>query len=268
MPHRIPHRAATFAICIALALPGCSTQNQRIGADDGSDVCRPQRVALDSTGNFFGEDIVKGAAIGAVGGGLLGALAGGNARSALIGATAGAVAGAAGGYWLARQKQASDQASLYQNVYSDLSRENASIDQTQLAFNQLTDCRQAEAFRIRQGVRAGTLDRPQAQALMAQVRGRSMVDLQIAQSINTRIQQRSSDFAFANAQINPGAPMAPEPPPSRPQRSGGRVNNAPRRPVTPEAQVQMATSTNLAKRDQFNQSIVRVQSNQSAFELS
>ncbi|MCO6419005.1 hypothetical protein JYK14_23010, partial [Siccirubricoccus sp. KC 17139] len=71
-------------------LAGCvTTREGRIGADDGTDSCRPQVVALDSTGNFFAEDILRGAAIGAVGGAALGAIAGGDWRSALIGAAAG-----------------------------------------------------------------------------------------------------------------------------------------------------------------------------------
>jgi hypothetical protein len=253
---------------MVMPLPGCSTQSQRLGADDGSDVCRPQRVALDSTGDYFGEDIVKGAALGAIGGGLIGALATGNARGALIGAAAGGVAGAAGGYWAARQKQAADQATLYQNVYSDIERDNITIDKTQAAFNQLVDCRQAEAARIRYDLRAGTISRPQAEAAMAAVRARSAFDLNMATTISNHIQTRSADFAFANAQVNPGASTSPTPPP-RPARATSRAPaRVPPPPTTPAGQVQAATSTNLAKRDQFNQSIARAQSNTSAFELS
>ena len=263
----------TPLVCCALAmpLPGCTTQSQRIGADDGSDVCRPQRVALDSTGDFFGEDIAKGAAVGAAGGGLVGLLAGRNARSAITGAVAGGVVGAAGGYWAARQKQASDQASLYKSVSSDLDRENASIDRTQLAFNQLVDCRQGEATRIRQSLRSGQVDRSQAEVMMADVRRRSAADLQIAQTINNKIQQRGSEFTFADAQINPGAPATPATPAAsstRSTRTGGRTTRRPAAPSTPAEHVQVATSTNLAKREEFNQSVARAQSNQSAFELS
>ena len=65
------HRGMAVLTAAAL-LAGCvSTREGRIGADDGSDACRAQVVALDSTGNFFGEDIVRGAAIGAVGGAAL-----------------------------------------------------------------------------------------------------------------------------------------------------------------------------------------------------
>lgn len=44
-------------ITAAAMLTACvSTREGRIGADDGTDACRAQVVALDSTGNFFGED--------------------------------------------------------------------------------------------------------------------------------------------------------------------------------------------------------------------
>lgn len=269
--HHYFFRFAAVAVCIALALPGCSTQSQRIGADDGSDVCRRQRVALDSTGDFFAEDIVKGAAIGAAIGGLSGLLAGRNTRSALLGGVAGGALGAAGGYWKARQQQASDQASLYRTISSDIQRDNASIDKTQLAFNQLVDCRRSEASRVRGDLSAGHLNRAQAQAAMAAVRERSLGDLRIAQAINDKIQERGNDFTFANNQLSSGTPgeageffdtgarVAPRP--GRPLRS-----NVPR-PGTPAGEVQVATSTNLAKREQLKQSIVSAQANTSAFEL-
>jgi uncharacterized protein YcfJ len=248
--------------CLSLVLSGCSTQSQRIGADDGSDVCHQQRVALDSTGDFFTEDIVKGAAVGAIGGALIGGLIGGNARGAAFGALAGGMAGAASGYWTARQKQATDQASLYQTVYGDIERDNISIGRTQVAFDQLVDCRRAEAARVRMGLRTGRLTPDQAQIAMAAVRERSDRDLRIAQSISTNIQSRSSDFAFANEQMNPGAAAS---------ASSAPVRGAPARvaqPGTPAGQVQTATLTNLSKRDQFSQSIARVQADRSAFELS
>ena len=53
-------RRAVCVITSAALLSGCvSTQMGRIGADDGSDPCRAQVVALDSTGDFFGEDIIR-----------------------------------------------------------------------------------------------------------------------------------------------------------------------------------------------------------------
>ena len=261
-------KLVTLVACVAMALPGCSTQNQRIGADNGSDVCRPQRVTLDSTGNFFAEDIVQGAAIGAAFGGLSGLLAGRDVRGALIGAAAGGALGAAGGYWKARQQQASDQASLYRTISSDIQRENGAIDKTQTAFNQLVDCRRSEASQVRADLSAGRITRDQAQAAMAAVRERSAGDLRIAQIISAKVQERSNDFAFANNQVNSSASADSDGPSYAVARSARRTHGSIPQPATPAGQVQVATSTNLAKREQLSQSIARVQANPSAFELS
>ena len=273
-------KAMLLATVASLALVGCTTQNERIGADDGSDRCRPQRVALDSTGNYFAEDIVKGAAIGAVGGALIGALTGGSnaGRNALIGGLAGAAAGAAGGYWASLQQQNKDQASLLTSISNDLSRENDQIDKTQLAFAQLNDCRRDEANRVRADLAAGRLTRPQAEQAMAGVKARAAEDLRIARQINAKLEERGANFQFANEQVNPPAPApvaaAPAPAPSRAPTAQAAPRPAPQQaapqlPRDPQkAQVAQATSTNLAKREQFAQSVQTAQANQSAFELT
>src|SRR6476646_10182059 len=84
-------RRGVSMVAITGLLCGCApgaftTQSQRIGPDDGTDSCRPQLVALDSTGNFFGADILKGAAIGAGTGALAGGLIGGLATGSWRGA--------------------------------------------------------------------------------------------------------------------------------------------------------------------------------------
>ncbi len=273
----LSRKAMLLATIASLALPGCTTQNERIGSDDGSDRCRPQRVALDSTGNYFAEDIIKGAAIGAIGGALLGALTGGSnaGRNALIGGVAGAAAGAAGGYWASMQQQNKDQATLLTNISNDLSRENDQIDKTQLAFAQLSDCRRDEANRVRADLAAGRLTRPQAEQAMAGVKARAAEDLRIARQINAKLEERGANFQFANEQVNPPAPVAaaPAPAPSRaPTQAAPRPapqQAAPQPPRDPQkAQVAQATSTNLAKREQFSQSVQMAQANQSAFELT
>jgi hypothetical protein len=267
----LSRKAMLLLTVAALALPGCTTQNERIGADDGSDRCRPQRVALDSTGNFFAEDMIKGAAMGAVGGALIGALTGGGnaARNALIGGAVGAAAGAAGGYWASLQQQNKDQASLLISISGDLARENDQIDKTQFAFAQLNDCRRDEANRVRADLAAGRLTRPQAEQAMAGVKARAAEDLRIARQINAKLEERGANFQFANDQINPPAPApvatasasaAPRPAPQQ---------AAPQPPRDPQkAQVAQATSTNLAKREQFSQTVQTAQANQSAFELT
>jgi uncharacterized protein YcfJ len=263
---RLANSFCLFATAATLLLPGCSTQGQRIGVDDGLDLCRRELVLLDSTGDYFAEDIVKGALIGAVGGGALGALAGGSSRDALIGALAGATAGAAAGYLKARQDQSRDQASLYLSVSNDIRRENASIDKTQLAFNQLLDCRQRSADRIKVDVRAGRLPRTVRQAQMADVRSRRDNDLLVARTISQRIQDRASNYEIAANQVAPAPVPGRSPQPIR-QATSPQATTTPLQSAS-ASDVRAATSTNLAKRDQFNRSIQTAQAQPSAFELS
>lgn len=263
---RLSNGLCLLATVATLILPGCSTQGQRIGSDDGSDVCRRELVALDSTGDYFAEDIVKGALIGGVAGGAIGVLAGKSSKDALIGALAGATAGAAAGYLKARQDQAQDQASLYLSVSNDIRRENASIDKTQLAFNQLLDCRQRSADRIKADLRSGRITRPMAEVQIEDVRRRRVNDLSVAHTINQRIQDRASNFEIAANQVAP-APVAGRPPqPIRPATSA-QASTAPLQSAS-AGDVRSATSTNLAKRDQFSRTIQTAESKPSAFELS
>lgn len=210
MPHarfRPAHRALC-AVTAAAVLAGCAqggltTQAQRIGADDGTDSCRRELVALDSTGDFFAEDIIKGAAIGALGGALIGGLAGGG-RGALIGAASGLAAGAAGGYLTALQQQAHDQAGMYSRARNDMTAESLQLDKTQLAFNQLVNCRFYQAQTIRVAYRQGQIPRAVADQQMAVVRQRAERDLALAQMINGKIQERGAEFDLAADKLSPG----------------------------------------------------------------
>jgi hypothetical protein len=211
MTHAI-RRTLAVTTAAAMLLAACTTREMRIGVDDGTDPCRTYVVALDSTGNYFGEDIVRGAAIGAVGGALLGGLiaaatgqrGSGVLAGAGIGAVAGGLAGGATGYFQARQQQAADQATLNNAIASDLAKENAELDRTQLAFNQLMDCRFVTAGRIRNDFRAGRLTQPQAQAQMANQRALIQRDIQSAQAINGRIGTRGAEFDTAIENVAPG----------------------------------------------------------------
>lgn len=203
---------------ITLLLTGCATgvnsftQAGRVGADDSSDSCHAQSVALDNTGNFFGQDILTGGAIGAATGGLIGGLVSGNWQGALIGAAAGGAAGAAGGYWEALQKQSQDEASLNATVTSNLTQENTQIDATQLAFNNDMDCRFGQAQAIRAQYAAGQITQAQAQTQMDQVKQLAQRDLALAQTINGQIQSRGAQFDTAVGNLSNGtpAPAAPQ----------------------------------------------------------
>ncbi len=189
--------------------PTAFTQAGRVGPDDGSDSCHAQAVALDNTGNFFGQDILTGAAVGAAAGGILGAIAGGNLQSTLIGAAAGGAVGAAGGYWAALQQQNQSEAQLDATVQSNLTTENAQIDQTQLAFNNDMDCRFGQAASIRAQYAAGTLTLAQAQTQMANVKALAQRDLALAQTIDGQIQSRGAQFDTAVTNLSSGtSPVA------------------------------------------------------------
>ncbi|MBL6078858.1 hypothetical protein JMJ56_12635 [Belnapia sp. T18] len=231
LPRR-PLRRLTASLTGLAFLAGCATtQADRIGADDGMDACRPQRVALDSTGNFYGQDMIRGAAIGAVSGGVLGGLIGaaatGRTRDIAIGAGAGVLAGgalgAAGGYLAAKQRQAQDQASLSAAIGGDLANENAQIDRTQLAFNQLIDCRLMAAEAIRQDVRGGRTAPEAGRLQMADLRTRVQQDIAMARRINQQISTRGAEFDTAIDAVAPGtrtqvaAHNAAPPAPARPR---------------------------------------------------
>ncbi len=208
-----PARSLTTAVIVAGLLSGCasgqfSTQTSRIGPDDGTDVCRRQLVALDSTGDFFGADILTGAALGAVAGGAAGALIGGNFKDALIGAAAGGVVGGSTGYLVALQRQHQDQAGMLSQIQGDLSRENAQIDRTQLAFDQLSDCRFMAAQMVRENYRTGRITRPVAEAQMADLKQRAQRDLALATQINQQIAGRGNDFEVAADNVAPGSRTA------------------------------------------------------------
>lgn len=206
-------RRPIAAVTAAAMLAGCvSTQASRIGVDDGRDACRAYVVQLDSTGDFFGEDILRGAAIGAgtgaIAGGAVAAATGRRGSDILVGAAIGALAGGliggTAGYLQARQRQAQDQAGLMMAVGGDLRNENAQLDRTQLAFNQLLDCRVNTANRIRQDVRAGRLSRDQGMALMAYQRDLMRRDVALARTINEKIGTRGAEFDTAIETIAPG----------------------------------------------------------------
>ena len=188
---------------------GLNTQSSRIGADDGSDSCRRQLVALDSTGDFYGEDILKGAVIGGLLGAASGALIGGDARGAAIGAAAGVAAGAAAGYWTAVRQQQHDQAGMFNQVQGDLSRENAQIDRTQLAFDQLMDCRFAQSRQINASYTQHQIDRATAVAQMAVVRQRAQRDLAYAKQLDAKIAQRGQQFDVAADNVAPAPSSTP-----------------------------------------------------------
>ncbi|CAK0778581.1 SH3 domain-containing protein [uncultured Gammaproteobacteria bacterium] len=260
-------RTTIAALAIgSLMLSGCSTRDQRIGADDGTDTCRAYRVALDSTGDFFAEDMIKGAAVGALGGALIGGLTG-DWKGALIGAAVGAAVGASAGYWNHLQEQQKDQAVLSRTVLTDLDKENGQIDQAQRAFNQLVDCRTNEANKVRAQLKAGQITRPAAEARIAQIKGQYQKDLELARLINENMQKRSANFEVASENLNPGSATKlqalSESKRTYEDAAPGKVARPrppkPAKPMhvaaTPQEQVLEATSSNVAKRNDYQATV-------------
>jgi len=240
---RNPLTRAAALLTASMMLAGCvTTQAGRIGYDDGSDGCRPQLAALDATGDFYGEDILQGAAVGALSGALIGGLASGRWQGALIGAAVGGAAGATVGYLSAVQRQARDQSAVYAQISADLGRENAQLDRTQVAFSQLMDCRLFAAARVRELVATGRMDRVSGQQQLANIRARFQADIQLAQSINGKITARGTEFDTAIDTVVPGGKASIQTAMYRPPP----VRVAPRRPVEVKFQPS-ATSASIGR---------------------
>lgn len=189
---------------VAMALSGCvTTQQDRIGVNDGTDACYQYRVALDSTGDYYAEDMLKGAVIGAGVGALTGVLASGNLKGALIGAAAGAALGTLGGYWNSKAQQGRDQAIL--GVMNDLDTENQNLNRTQIALDQLVNCRRAEIARVKADYKAKRIGKPEAEQRLALIRTQLDKDYAIASSINQNIVKRRDEYLIAADNIEPGS---------------------------------------------------------------
>jgi hypothetical protein len=89
-------------------------------------------------------------------------------------------------------------------IANDLSRENAQLGRTQVAFNQLMDCRFRSAENVRMALRQGRIGRPMAEAQMAAIRGQSERDIALARSISGRIGTRGAQFDTAVDGVVPG----------------------------------------------------------------
>jgi hypothetical protein len=233
--------AASSIVIVGLSLGSCAQQGGGIATASTSsdDVCRPQRLALDDTQQFFAGDIVKGALIGAAGGALTGFLFGGDARGAAIGAVAGGVAGGFTGYWVSQQQQGGSRTDLISRMVGDMDREQQQIDKAQTSFNALVECRRASARQINAELRAGTITRPQAEGRMAQVRQLANADIAIAKRINARVDERTGNYVYATEQAT-GAPLPPPtmaaaPAPTAPMASAPAAAPAPRPATTQQA---------------------------------
>lgn len=200
----------TALVAGSVMLVGCATpltREERIGQDDGSDPCRRYVVALDSTGNFFAEDMIKGAVegavAGAIAGGLIGLLSGGSggdiAKGAAIGAAVGGVAGAVGGYYNAQMKQGRDQAILAIN--EDLTREASELEKADTAVDALISCRISQRDQIRSDYARRRISRDEAKRNWAILQEQVNRDNELMQMVATNIGKRQEEYLYASEQV-------------------------------------------------------------------
>ncbi len=185
-------------------LSGCSALN--IHNDDKNDICYTSRNDLRQSEHYYAQSIVEGAAMGGAAGAGLGALAaainGGDIGSAaLIGGLSGMVAGGVGGYYLAKQKDISDEQTLAASVRGDILAENSEIDRTAVVFAKLRDCRFAAAERIKAEYKAGRITRDIAVIKLDELKHQFDEDIKIAQDLGLKMGSRMTEFQNANNKI-------------------------------------------------------------------
>lgn len=199
-----------------LLLSACAgqptTTAPQLGADDGTDACRPQIEQFDRTAAYFAAPIVAGAAvIGA--GGILGTRPG--IIGGIVWAASSAVAAAAAATYLESRQNAAhgDANALAGAVASDLEQENTQIAQTQQSLDAVTDCRLREAQRVQAAARAGEIQRREAEQRLAALRQQAERDLAMSQAVEQRIQARTAEIDTGVEVVAPGARTAPPPRP-------------------------------------------------------
>jgi hypothetical protein len=183
-----------------VGLTSCDTAQSLL---DSNDVCRDQRAALRSYGDYFAQDMLVGGAIGAAVGTVVG-LATHQSTGTTLGLAAGGLAiGAGAGYWAAVEQKNADTSARRRQVTNDIDAENQKIDGAQGAFNKLLDCRRQEAARLRADVRAGRISQVDGGKQMADIRSRYDDDIALAKKIGGNIATHSADLEFANEQLKP-----------------------------------------------------------------
>jgi len=177
-----------------------------VSQDDKNDLCYTSRNELRQSEHYYAESIVQGAAVGGAAGAGLGALtaviSGGDiGTAALIGGLSGAVAGGVGGYYLAKQKDISDEQSLATSVRSDILAENGEIDRTAVAFARLRDCRFAAAERIKSEYKSARITRDTAVKQLGELKLQFDEDIKISQELGLKMGNRLTEFQDANNKI-------------------------------------------------------------------
>ncbi|MCX7102532.1 MAG: hypothetical protein NTX38_13880 [Methylobacter sp.] len=204
------HRKHLMVVGFCL-LSGCSALN--VNQDDKNDLCYLSRNELRQSEHYYAKSIVQGAAVGGAAGAGLGALTAAISgadvgTAALIGGLSGAVVGGVGGYYLAKQKDISDEQSLAVSVRSDILAENGQIDRTAVAFVRLRDCRFAGAERIKAEYKAAHITREAALKQLDELKSQFDEDIKISQELGLKMGARLTEFQDANNKILANDPNA------------------------------------------------------------
>lgn len=187
-------------------LSGCMVGREaRIGANDGTDVCYAQRIALDDTRGFFAEDMLKGAAAGALAGAGIALLAGGNLQQTLGAAAAGAIVGGiVGGFWNQLVQQNGRDGAV-QSVIGSARTETENLNKTQVALDNLVSCRRQSIAAVKSDYKKKKITKEEGENRLAVIRQQLAKDYEIASDINKNVAKRQDEYLYAMDQIEPGS---------------------------------------------------------------
>lgn len=205
------NRAILVALLASsMLVSACQPGGPQVELGSTTEECYPQRKALADEQDYFSKSVVetavKGAVAGAILGGITAAVTGGDVgKGILVGAVGGAVAGAGAGYWNALQEQNQNSSSLtiLSSIQSDLETENKRITEFSEKFDALVECRKGQVQQVRADLAAGRITADQAATRLNELKRLYDEDIRIAREINGKMDERSKDFLFANAQVNP-----------------------------------------------------------------
>lgn len=180
--------AVAALLAQSMSITGCvSSQEARIGPNDGSDVCYPQRIALDETRGLFA-------------GGIMQSILSGDASAATKITEAILSSLDSGFFSKLMQEQGRDKA--LENAAAGAKKENENLKRTQAAMDALTKCRKDEIKTVKADYRAKRISKKEGEQRLAAIRTRMDRDYEIAQAINADITKRGGEYKMALGEAN------------------------------------------------------------------
>lgn len=197
---------AMLASTALVTISACTTtQEERIGKNDGTDACYAYRVALDETRSFFAEDMLKAALAGAAVGLVAAAVGGGNAGQVAVATLAGALVGAAvGGFW-SQLEQQQGRSGAINAATGSARKDRENLQKTEAALDNLLKCRRGEIAVVKADYKAKRINKAEAERRLAAIKASMDRDYEIAQDINKNVGKRQEEYLFALNQVKPGA---------------------------------------------------------------